>query len=98
MEVGYAGAGATAAGCFSQRETKNACQQQHTASDQADDRCGPQGGRDTTEISKARHVDDENLARVAGAVVGRHGVADLWRRGRRMTAPWPVCVLPCLSV
>ncbi len=62
---------------LAQRQPENACQQQHTANNEADDGSRPQGVPDPTQITKAGHVDNDDLSRVARAVVGRHGVADL---------------------
>ena len=64
---------------LAQRQPENCGQQQHTAYDQADDRCSSQGVCDRAQITEAGQVDDHHLARVARAVVGGHGVADLWR-------------------
>ena len=62
---------------LAQRQPENACRQQHTANNEADDGSRPQGVPDPTQITKAGHVDNDDLSRVARAVVGRYGVADL---------------------
>ena len=78
--MGCIGPGATSAGCLlPSANPRIAGQQQHTAYDQADDRCSSQGVCDRAQITEAGQVDDHHLARVARAVVGRHGVADLRR-------------------
>ena len=62
---------------LTQRQSENACQQQHTPHDQADDRGGPQSVPDPTQIANPGHVDHHDLARVARVVVRRDGDADL---------------------